>query len=148
MIQYILREITEDDKALIFNSFLKSYHKSSVCKFVPNSLYYKPQTAIINFIIDNTKSLVLCFPEEPSEIIGYVLYEYVNDTLVVHYVYIKNLYRRQNIARDLILQLAEDNLIIATHITDEFSTLRYKLDNKRIVYDPFYITNKRLLANS
>lgn len=145
-LSFILREYTEDDKSFIYSSFLQSYHQHSFLKFVPNSLYFTEQAKVIDYLLSSSKVLIYCYPEDPESIVGYVMYEYSGDTTVIHWIYVKNLMRHKYVGTDIVEHIATDNkLIIATHITDDFNLLKHKIKNKSIVYDPFFLTNQRLM---
>ena len=142
--QYILRDAASEDLNFIFNSYLKSYHDNAPVKFVAPTLYYKHQSKELEFLIRHAKCAIACFPEDGSEIISWVLYEYFADNLILHYVYTKQPSRRLGIAKDIITTLlGPRKLIIATHAPDEFTRLRKKLPVKTI-YDPYFIQDKKL----
>ena len=85
-----------------------------------------------------------CWPEDPEEIMAYIVYEYGFESLVVHWIYCKNLQRKKGRATEIIATLASRvSLVVATHITDSFTILRHKVKDKRVIFDPFYISNKR-----
>lgn len=147
MLNYLLRGLADEDKPFIYNSFLKNYKQYSDCKYIPNTLYFTNQKLIIDYLLSNSTTIISCFPEEPSELFGYIIYEHFADSLVIHYMYIRNSFRNKCFAKNLIkdILLPNTNLIIATHITSDFINLRHKMKPIRMIYNPFYITNKRLL---
>lgn len=140
-IQYVLREHTAEDMPFIFNSWLKSYKANSACKLVPDVLYFKSHTKIINFLLSKSIVLIACFPEDPTEIIGYVVYQIVSDIVVIHWIYVKDKHRYKYNATDIIKQICkpEDKLIICTYIVNDFNKFKHKLNNIKVVYDPYYI---------
>ncbi len=149
MISYILREATQEDENFIFNSFLQSYRKYSSMRYVPHNLYFKPQSDIISYLLDTANILIACFPEEPDQIMGYVIYEHVNNQLVLHYEYIKNIFRSERLDEALLTAInPKKELMIITHLLGklemEDNTITYK-QPYNVAYDPFFITNKRLL---
>ncbi len=142
MISFILRDMTEDDRAFLYNSFLKSYHCTTPIKYTPHILYYGPQSTIIDYLTDHSNVLIACFPEEPDQIIGYIIYDNTDEAFILHYIYIKNMYRWKNIASSIISQLSNKSLIIATHINDNFDELKHKIPHTRVAYDPFLIQKR------
>lgn len=147
VIPLLLRDRTLEDEAFIYSSWLKSYHQNSVAKFTPNTIYFPHQTQLIKYLLENEKIVISCFPEDPSEIIGYCVYNIVSDALIIHYIYIKNMHRNGKFAYDIVSSLLpkkDGNLIIATSITDNFCNIRNKIPNAKIVFDPYYITQKRI----
>ena len=145
-IPLLLRDRTPDDEPFIYNSWLKSYHSNSSCKHTPNTIYFKYQAEIIKYLLENERVVISCFPEEPSQIIGYCVYNIVSSALVLHYLYVKNTLRNQQFGCNIIKSLLPNkggNLIIATHISDAFPQLKHKIQNTKIIYDPFYILEKK-----
>lgn len=139
-IPYILRKITEKDTNFIYNSFLKSYRNTYPMTLVPDTLYFKPQSEVIEFLLETAECFVAVYPEDPSEIIGYIIYQNMVDAAVIHYIYIKNHYRGSKIAIDIVNSILSNyNLIIATHICNSYSKLKNKINNCEVIYDPFLI---------
>ena len=147
-IPFTLRPMMESDRNFIFNSFLKSYHQNSSLRVVPNTIYYKGQADIISYLLEHAQVSVACFPEDPTEVIGYIIYQYVNEDCIIHYLYIKEMHRKQKCASEMIQHLSKTNFVIVTHLTDNFATLRHRFSPKRFTYDPFFITNQRIHVHS
>jgi NDP-sugar pyrophosphorylase family protein len=147
-IEHLLREFTDDDRNFILNSFLQSYVNHSNYSYVAKSIYYKNQAKIIEFLLETASCLIICFPEAPDEIMGYIIYEYVANSLVIHWLYIKTLHRYHRLSENIIDKLlpSPSAVIIATHIPNYFGKLKEK-SKYHMIYDPYYITNKRLLHN-
>src|SRR5579859_1846901 len=99
---FILRQHTTEDISFIYNSFLKSLHNSFPIKFVPDTLYYGPQSQIIESLLKTANVMVACYPEDPSEILGYVIYQEIDSALILHYIYVKQPYRMNHVASDII----------------------------------------------
>lgn len=134
---YILREATEADMSFVYNSYLLSYKNHSDKQFCTKTIYFQNQKKIIDFVLNRSSLLLAVFPEDPSEIMGFIIYEQFNGSFILHYVYIKY-FERSNISFiDLIDQVNADNIIFSTHIT--------KIKGKKVIYDPYFITNQRLL---
>lgn len=144
-LEYITRHMKDEDKSFIYNSFLQSYHKQYPVKYIPPTIYYKAQSEEIEFLLRKSNVSMAVFPEDADEIMGYAIYEYASDALILHYIYIKNMVRRKYLATNLIKSLLGDNkLIIFTHMFDDFPKVKYKIPQVRMVYDPFFLLNKRL----
>ena len=145
---FVLRDKTENDEALIYNSYLLSYKNNTDNRYVPNIIYYKHQAKILDYLLQNANTLVACFPEDPEEIMGWIIYENLTDNFMVHYIYIRGLHEGKGLATDIIKSLNPNNKqLIQTHLVGKVGprgSIRYWKDFK-IVFDPFYITEKRLL---
>jgi hypothetical protein len=116
--------------------------------YVNPTIYYKNQADIITYLLQNASTLVACFPEEPEQIKGYVIYEYLCKTLIMHYAYFKTMHRNQHLFTDIVTTLCDpDNtIIVCTHINFNFPKLQHVIEGKRLTYDPYFITTKRLLG--
>lgn len=146
-IPFILRETTSNDTNFIFNSFLRSFHAAYPNKYVPDALFYKPQSRIITYLLDTADCLIACYPEAPEQIIGWILSQPRSEATVIHYLYIKNQYRKQGIAKDILSQVLNGNsLVIASHLCDDFGIMRKKVPGAKVIYDPFLI-NKLMEIN-
>jgi GNAT superfamily N-acetyltransferase len=138
-LQFVLRNMTENDKPFIYNSFLKSFKENSDSTWVSNGLYYRGQTEVVDFLLSSCNVLIACFPEDPEEILAYTLYQVEKDVLVLHYIYTRRSFQKTGIAREIINSIIPASIIIATHITYQFAAFRYKLRPIKVVYDPYFI---------
>lgn len=139
-IPFILRNFTKEDENLIYNSYLKSYHSYYPQKFIPDTLYFNPQTEVLDFLLDTATCVVACFPEDPSEIIAWCIYQEISEALALHYIYVKGQHRNRYVATDMIAQIRNNhNLVIASHVSDDYSKLKHKIHNCKVLYDPYLI---------
>jgi hypothetical protein len=138
--EYIIRDKIKEDESYIYNSYLKSYYKNYPIKLVPQTLYFRGQAKVMDFLLENANVQVFVFPEDTNEIIGYIIYQYVADALVIHYIFIREMFQGQKIATEIIKSLTYKDtfLIIATHLTDNFKHLR-NVSETRLIYDPFLL---------
>ena len=139
---FLLRDKVDADEPFIYSSFLKSYKQHSTSQYIPNSIYYKYQTEIVKHLLTAEKTIVSVFPEDANEIIAYMVFNVRSDILILHFLYVKPNYRNKHIGSDIVksfLPLKDNNTIIATHITDNFKTLKYTIPNTKIIYDPFIL---------
>ena len=97
-----LRPIIEDDTAFIFNSWLKSYRFSHFGEKITNTIYFAEHHKVIERLIDNSKVLVACNPEEPSQVYGYIIGEEVDGIFVLHFIYVKQTFRNMGVGKTLL----------------------------------------------
>jgi len=97
-----LRPIIEDDTAFIFNSWLKSYRFSHFGEKITNTIYFAEHHKVIERLIDNSKVLVACNPEEPSQVYGYIIGEEVDGIFVLHFIYVKHTFRNMGVGKTLL----------------------------------------------
>lgn len=139
-LELLLRLGTDEDVPLIANSWLKSYRHSFECAGVPNHLFYKHHHKLLQDLIPRSAVVVLCNPEHPDHILGYIVYEKMSGCMVIHYCYIKQVFRRRGLARKMVEAILElefvhpkDNnwgtTVIHTHRTKSMSDIYHSSDH-------------------
>lgn len=108
-----------------------------------NAVYFHNYGKAIQSIISRCKCDVACDPEYEQHIYGYILYEYIDDIVVIHYVYIKYPFRLLNIARKLVtFAIGEKDIVAITHTNKICDLINKKM---KWHYNPFlrFYENKR-----
>ena len=93
------RPADPSDINFILNSFLRSLRSYPALKHVPNELYYYEQTRVVEKLLKESITLILCNPEIPDQIYGYII---ANPNEETHFVYVKYTYRKFGFARKLL----------------------------------------------
>ena len=134
----LIRLMNDEDKNFIHSTWTTNMYSAKPHSFSAWSLFCKHQDDLIEDIFTISKTLVACLAEDPETILGYLTYSYM-DTLIVHFGYIKNNFRKNKIMSDL-LEAADPQykkkLIIFTQTTKSYSSLAEKYT---ITYDPWCI---------
>lgn len=136
------RKISDED--FLYATWIKSFRDSGFARAVPTPIYNRSQRKRIDRLLEgeDTYVVVACSPETPELIFGYAVGQTPN---VLHYLYVKKDYRRQNIARKLCLHLwdiAKNNPVLYTHKpTDIWLEKRLKESEelKNFIYDPYQL---------
>jgi hypothetical protein len=97
-----LRGPLPSDMPFILSSWLRSYRKASP---VSGPVYYVGQEAVIRRLLVRSSIVLACNPEDPSTVLGYVVFERVPSGGLVHYVYVKELVRRCGLAARLLSEV-------------------------------------------
>lgn len=136
MIDVYIREARVDDVNFIINSWIKSFEKYMY--LVPKPMYYAGQRKLITRVMARGKCFVASNHENRDQIFGWIIYESIADTEVLHYVYVKHPYRRYGIGNQLLQIMRRDNSIpcIATSITPYLDYVKKKWN---IVYNPYLL---------
>lgn len=112
----VIRPAVESDVALIYSSWLRSYWNATACNMgIEYQVYQVGQRARIKRLIDHVE--IVCSPAVPDAIMGWRCADYSGDRSSLHYVYVRQPYRRQGIAKYL---LGTWNWQ-ATHMTSAFA---------------------------
>jgi hypothetical protein len=106
--QAALRSVLQEDIPFIVNSWVESYIKHASA---PRHIYVPEQHAVAMRTLTgkDARVIVACNPDDPDQIVGYAVFSLAHtntDRLdprpVYHYVYVKSLFRRMQVARQLI----------------------------------------------
>ncbi len=131
-----LRLATSEDAAFIFNSWLKAYRHSKVVQSIPNEIYFNGQHKVIEGLVKRAQFIIACNPTDESQIFGYGVGEMLESVLCVHFIYVKEPYRKLGIAATLLQALGHTagSPYLYTHRTHAAE----KLESKGgLVYHPY-----------
>lgn len=131
-----LRQRLSGDVPFIFSSWLKSYCKAKerrlarvdrTARFDVRA-YYESQDCTINRLLKRCEVLVACGPAEPSDLFGYVVFGRGEDSCVLHWVYVKQIFRRMGLARHLITAARADaSQTFHSHTTEAWRSFERRL---------------------
>ncbi len=83
---------------LIKDSWLKSfYYTSKFCENLDWEVYFPNQSELIDRLLKKSKIIIAESLDNPDVVVGYIVYE--GD--IVHYVYVKHVFKRFGIAKEL-----------------------------------------------
>ena len=144
-----IRDADPADVSFIFSSWLKSFRKGELCQGVDNAIYYSEHHKVIERILRRSTVKIACNPQDPSQIMGYLVYEKLDGIWVFHYCYVKHTFRNLGVARELARAAEHDfkTLAIASHKTYFAEKILSKYE---LIYHPYVLinyTNTDELAN-
>lgn len=135
---WIIREAEPSELNFIYATWLNNYRYDSflgmACK---NSVFFSEYPSVIDHILSKpfTKILIACFPDTASVILSYLVYE--PNTL--HYLFTKEIYRHQGIARSLIERAFQGRTAVSlSHRTLMSEPVLQKYRDK-FIYNPFQL---------
>lgn len=134
-----VRRMEAADKNFILNSWLKSYRNSPAVDRMENPSYFHEQSKVINDLLDNCPVLVASDPKDPSNIFGYLVYQFIEGTFVLHYIYVKQVFRNKGVGKYLIAKAGHqvgEAVAIYTHHTKAALKIAYKF---RFILNPFIL---------
>jgi hypothetical protein len=110
------RRLEQGDLDFVINSWLMSYRKAPANYRVRNEQYFQYQPGNVQVLLERSKTTIFCDPENPSEIMGYIVVELGH---ILHYVYVKQIFRGAAIADSLFEHAIdlESPRIILSHMT-------------------------------
>ena len=98
----VVRPATESDHAFVMDSWLRSFGKGRTWIFrgVQGDRFYSGHRRVLGEILDRSVVMIACLQEVPDAVLGWVCVE----AECVHYLYVKNKYRRKRVASELLSQ--------------------------------------------
>lgn len=134
----LIRPMAESDVNLVMNSWLKSFRDCSATWGASNAEYYAAQKAIIARLFRVSQVAVACDPEDHDQVYGWACWTPRDKEVLVHYVYVKSLFQRMGVARELMKVVNPDSLsIYATHVGPSSNDLRTTVPHR---YKPFLLS--------
>jgi ribosomal protein S18 acetylase RimI-like enzyme len=115
-----LRPAHAADTAFVVDSWLKSFRSSS--GDVPGPIYWRSHREVVDALLQRANVLVACNPEDASQIFGWAAFEKRAGVLVLHYLYVKEPFRRYGIATRLLRTLSAKGCQY-THHTKAFARM-------------------------
>jgi ribosomal protein S18 acetylase RimI-like enzyme len=113
---FFIREVTQDDRPLIFATWLRSFkHGSSWPRHIPDRLYFDAHHSVIDALLARSTVRVATPPDEPEVILGWSVVETSPSMSVIHYIYVKPAFRQAGIARALLSTLPESIPVYYSH---------------------------------
>ncbi len=137
-----LRHATLNDFNFIANSYLKSYRDAPATKHLINQIYYDLYKDKLTYMLENSDVTVACSDEDADQILGYLISSEIHGKPIVHYVYVKHLFRQMGVAKALLTAMVPkwgQGMVICTHTARHFDELRAKY---KLIYTPEYTSAK------
>ena len=134
-----IRNLSPDDSAFVFSSWLRNYRASSIIvKNVLDSVYFPKHHRLIESILARRecRTRIAYVAGDPHTIIGYLVAEATLPRPILHWIYVKSAFRRMGVATELLGGL-DPNDCSFTHWTSTTNALLYKWP--RAVYDPYLL---------
>lgn len=112
-----IRAAEKEELNFVLHSWLRSLRSSSYYhRKIPSKTFYDSHTKIIQGILERGHCLVVNPINHATIIVGYIIFEHGDDeTVILHYVYVKEHYRKMGLSKFLIETVACDREKIATH---------------------------------
>ena len=96
------RPLEPGDVPFVMDSWLKSYRTSPWAGVVPNNRYFEVYgEAITGLLARGAKVHIACAGHDRTKILGWLCSEDVHGGQVIHYVYVKDPYRRKGLGHSL-----------------------------------------------
>lgn len=140
---WLIRPAIPSDIPFIYSTWLKSFkYDSALGKSMRKSVFFESYREVIDNILDQSSVAVACMQDDPNVIIGYIVYAsyYSFDHVILHYLFVKESFRKFGVAKSLTNVLDIQKPIKFTHLTNQFKTLAYSSHLfASFIYNPFLL---------
>ena len=132
-----IRDAHPEDINFIYATWLRSYRRDSdVGRQARNLVYYKEYNKVIDHLLTSSTIKVACLDDDEVVILGYAVFDRDN----IHYVFVKEAFRRLGIAKRLI----ESSLILPETCTHSTYIAEVIIEKFKLTYNPFSLFMRRL----
>lgn len=134
-----IRPATDSDVPFILNSWLKCYRDNGpIAQNVPNTIYFTSHHKLLQKIIKRSTLLVAVNDTDESQIYGYACAERIEGHFVLHFVYVKQQFRKMGIGSSLLNTFEHEtsSVGIFTHYTRMAEKMHLKYN---MIYHPYVI---------
>lgn len=105
---YKMRPFVPADFKLVMDSWSKSWRESPWAGAIPNNRFHAVFTdAVAQLVERGAQFVVLCAAANEDQIIGWACYELVRDGTALHYLYVKDPFRRRGLGAELVQAVKE-----------------------------------------
>lgn len=142
-IPHVIRPAEEGDLNFIRSSWLRTYATSNFRRYMTREVYYTGHGELVDDILQRCNALIAANPEDPSQIYAYIVFELYGDVLVLHFVYVKDVYRKLGFCGKLISLLqsgAKSRVTISSHANECFRFIDKKYN---VLYNPYFLWRKK-----
>lgn len=154
LLDFILREPTQDDLGFICGAWLKGVWETPPFNLIPRRSFIPNQTRHMQERLARARTLVACFQESPTDLLGFVCYDrFARDRvsgltasqadlgLAIHWLYVraKPAGRLQGVASRMLDQIHpgwRDQELVVTQVSKHVTDLRSH--GFRLVFDPYW----------
>ncbi len=104
----MIRPPNPNDLNFIYSSWLNSYNDHNKFQPIKGPAYYGYHKLLINKLLNQSLVSVICNPDDTEQILGYAIYQIQNDSLILHWLYIKYSFRQLGLSKYLINSLLDN----------------------------------------
>ena len=132
-----IRSANEDDHGFILNSWLKSYYDTAdISPRISRKVFFKNEGKIIENLLKTELVKIICNPFDETHIYGYACFN--DNPTILHYIYVKQPFRKMGLARNILRDYMESEDVIISYSTGRIKRFGTHYNFK---YNP-YVRNK------
>lgn len=143
-----VRKGSEEDVPFVFNSWLKCFKASPLCREITSTIYYSEQHKVVERLVLDPRNITLiaCNPDNLSQIYGYVCAGHYDGIFTIHFIYVKKPFRNLGIAKAMVDMFDHDFKTAGIYTHQTFTAI--KLAPKyNLLYHPYILINHMETTN-
>lgn len=103
-----IRKAEGSDIGFIFSSWLKSYRDSFFAQNITTTIFFSEHHKVIERLLKGCDVYVACNENDVAELYGFICGERIEGLFVLHYVYVKQMFRSLGIGTTLLNMFEHD----------------------------------------
>ena len=115
------RSYKDEHVSFIHSSWANSYYDGTIAKklLCPEEFHTYHRPIRDRFLNRSNKQIIICSPDDdPWHILGWIAIESIPSATVLQYLYVKDAFKCQGIAKALMSHAIKTTPVIYTHLTD------------------------------
>lgn len=108
-----IRKFKAEDESFVYHSWLETYLDAlsdmKVLNGLRSDVYYKGQHKRIEELLSRCTTLIACNNEDIDQIYGWICFETLSSGQIFHFMYVKQPFRKNGIAKMLIEEARDKN---------------------------------------
>lgn len=137
---YSIRGFHPDDIPFLHSSWGSSYYTGATYnKFLGPGEFHKHHRPIRESIFDRPCSSfdIVCSTDDPGLIMAWMSWEKPEDEdfILIHYLYVKQAFKGEGLARELLLRFKDVKPVLITHLTEQAERIIHK-NHLKLFYCP------------
>lgn len=85
----VFRPLVRTDRGFFANNYLKSFQRADAARGISSRTYFYFQHRVLERLFARSKVIIACDEADPDQLYGFAFYEQIDDTCVLHYVYVR-----------------------------------------------------------
>jgi len=120
---------------------MKSYRSQKIYQAVPNQLFYIEMSKVIDNLLTRAEVLMITPSDNTDQFIGFICYETIGNNVILHYIYVKHLFRKMGIASDIVkdvIPYLSSKPVLYSHVS---RIPEATLDKYKLIFNPFILVS-------
>jgi len=135
----LIRTAQRADASFIIHSWLTSFREGDWVEGVPNQVYFHAHHKVVESILTRATVLVLCLPDAPEVMFGWICVEACENGLIIHYLYVKNEFRKNRLASKLLNEVLEAEKPDVVFCTHRVRPMGFEFKKRGYIYNPYLL---------